>query len=421
MRQEFLSEKLENTMGASVFTLLRTNSENADAVSSMLSQCGYEEVQFTDITAATRLFESGSPPELYIFDQSSLQNEAAEFIQTLWKCRHAVPLFAFVVGDKKDEEQLVQIIGKSAHDYLSVPIPSELGKVKLDIAKQIVVDQRVLAESNQVIERYAQHIDKLSADRARQLFHAERLSTIGTMSAGLAHEIKNPLGYISTSLETTKIYWQQTSELLSDTEIHIDENTRDRLISKVPKALERISNGLERIDKLMQGLNNFARSSQGEKQLHNLNDSVHLALEIADIHLKYHVMIETKLCPELSLVKVNPQQVEQVIINLLINAAHALEFEENGRVSIASFEENSRVVLTIADNGPGIPESHLQSIWQPFYTTKEEGKGTGLGLSISQNLIRDNGGSISVMNGDSGGALFKIEFPLGGQNRSSVE
>ena len=421
MRQEFLSEKLENTMGASVFTLLRTNSENADAVSSMLSQCGYEEVQFTDITAATRLFESGSPPELYIFDQSSLQNEAAEFIQTLWKCRHAVPLFAFVVGDKKDEEQLVQIIGKSAHDYLSVPIPSELGKVKLDIAKQIVVDQRVLAESNQVIERYAQHIDKLSADRARQLFHAERLSTIGTMSAGLAHEIKNPLGYISTSLETTKIYWQQTSELLSDTEIHIDENTRDRLISKVPKALERISNGLERIDKLMQGLNNFARSSQGEKQLHNLNDSVHLALEIADIHLKYHVMIETKLCPELSLVKVNPQQVEQVIINLLINAAHALEFEENGRVSIASFEENGRAVLTIADNGPGIPESHLQSIWQPFYTTKEEGKGTGLGLSISQNLIRDNGGSISVMNGDSGGALFKIEFPLGGQNRSSVE
>ncbi|MGA1713721.1 MAG: sensor histidine kinase, partial [bacterium] len=179
--------------------------------------------------------------------------------------------------------------------------------------------------------------------------------------------------------------------------------------------------GLERIDKLMQGLNNFARSSQGEKQLHNLNDSVHLALEIADIHLKYHVMIETKLCPELSLVKVNPQQVEQVIINLLINAAHALEFEENGRVSIASFEENSRVVLTIADNGPGIPESHLQSIWQPFYTTKEEGKGTGLGLSISQILIRDNGGSISVMNGDSGGALFKIEFPLGGQNRSSVE
>jgi C4-dicarboxylate-specific signal transduction histidine kinase len=320
-------------------------------------------------------------------------------------------VYAFVIGTESESDELMQTVGKSAHDFLTLPLPAELLKAKIEIARQIVVDQRVLAQSNEVIERYAHHIDRISADRARQLFHAERLSTIGTMSAGLAHEIKNPLGYIATSLETTKIYWQQTSELLTDEKKVLDRVATEKLLSKVPRALERISNGLERIDKLMQGLNNFARSSQGEKQLHNLNDSVTIALEIAEVHLKYHVIVETELSPDLSLVKVDPQQTQQVLINLLINASHALEGEKNGTVTICSFEDSDHVIVTITDNGPGIPDNHLKNIWQPFYTTKAEGKGTGLGLSISQNLIRDNGGTISVRNRAPKGAQFRIEFP----------
>jgi len=332
-------------------------------------------------------------------------------VQDVWKHRHTRPAYIFVVGTESESDQLIQTVGTGAHDFLTLPIPPQLLKAKIEIARQIVIDQRVLAQSNEVIERYAQHIDRISAERARQLFHAERLSTIGTMSAGLAHEIKNPLGYIAASLETTKIYWQQTSELLTDDKKLFDPLTTEKLLSKVPRALERISNGLERIDKLMHGLNNFARSSQGDKQLHNLNESVAVALEIADVHLKYHVTVQTELSPNLSLVTVDPQQLQQVLINLLINASHALEGENNGTVTICSFEENNNVIVTITDNGPGIPEDHLKNIWQPFYTTKAEGKGTGLGLSISQNLIRDNGGTLSVRNTEPNGAQFRIELP----------
>jgi C4-dicarboxylate-specific signal transduction histidine kinase len=376
-----------------------------------MSRCGLVECSFTDEISAQATFHSDVSPEVLIFECTTPNAEAAVFLENIWEHRHARPVYAFVIGTESESDELMQTVGKSAHDFLTLPLPAELLKAKIEIARQIVVDQRVLAQSNEVIERYAHHIDRISADRARQLFHAERLSTIGTMSAGLAHEIKNPLGYIATSLETTKIYWQQTSELLTDEKKVLDRVATEKLLSKVPRALERISNGLERIDKLMQGLNNFARSSQGEKQLHNLNDSVTIALEIAEVHLKYHVIVETELSPDLSLVKVDPQQTQQVLINLLINASHALEGEKNGTVTICSFEDSDHVIVTITDNGPGIPDNHLKNIWQPFYTTKAEGKGTGLGLSISQNLIRDNGGTISVRNRAPKGAQFRIEFP----------
>lgn len=376
-----------------------------------MSRCGLVEHAFTDQTSAQAIFHSDASPEVLIFECTTPNAEAAVFLENIWEHRHARPVYAFVIGTESESDELMQTVGKSAHDFLTLPLPPELLKAKIEIARQIVVDQRVLAQSNEVIERYAQHIDRISADRARQLFHAERLSTIGTMSAALAHEIKNPLGYIATSLETTKIYWQQTSDILTDDEKVFDPVATEKLVSKVPRALERISNGLERIDKLMQGLNNFARSSQGDKQPHNLNDSVTVALEIAEVHLKYHVTVQTELSPNLSLVTVDPQQLQQVLINLLINASHALESEKNGTVTISSFEVNDNVIVTIADNGPGIPENHLKNIWQPFYTTKAEGKGTGLGLSISQNLIRDNGGTISVRNRAPKGAQFRIEFP----------
>lgn len=398
-------------MSSPVFTILNNDSETARVIRDLMSRCGLVESSFTDEISAQAIFHSDVSPEVLIFECTTPNTEAAVFLDHIWEHRHARPVYAFVIGTESESDELMQTVGKSAHDFLTLPLPAELLKAKIEIARQIVVDQRVLAQSNEVIERYAHHIDRISADRARQLFHAERLSTIGTMSAGLAHEIKNPLGYIATSLETTKIYWQQTSELLTDEKKVLDRVATEKLLSKVPRALERISNGLERIDKLMQGLNNFARSSQGEKQLHNLNDSVTIALEIAEVHLKYHVIVETELSPDLSLVKVDPQQTQQVLINLLINASHALEGEKNGTVTICSFEDSDHVIVTITDNGPGIPDNHLKNIWQPFYTTKAEGEGTGLGLSISQNLIRDNGGTISVRNRAPKGAQFRIEFP----------
>ena len=309
------------------------------------------------------------------------------------------------------------MLNQGAHDLFAFPVDHLLLRAKLNVALQIVVDRRVLAESAQVMERYAMHVDRLSAERARQLFHAERLSTLGTMSAGLAHEIKNPLGYISTSLETARIYWSQASELLAR-ELTTEETGSDgtpsteRILDRIPKAFERIATGLERIDKLMQNLKNFARSSCGEKKLSSLNSCVDTALEMCQTALKYHVTVERELDPDLPLLKLEPQQIEQVLINLFVNAGHALEKQESGTITVRSFVEDGSVVLTVADNGPGIPRSKLDTIWQPYYTTKEEGKGTGLGLAITKSLIRDHGGTITAQNRRECGAEFCLRFPL---------
>ncbi|MCB0328037.1 MAG: hypothetical protein KDD70_00195 [Bdellovibrionales bacterium] len=407
----------------SVFLSITSEAIRRQQLEERLTSWGFSVIPFTDTDAAWAILTDEHPPELFFFEWTEQLSESNLFLQAIWDTRHEFPFHALVFGDQENQNHLLKALGQGAHDFLTSPFDEALLKAKLEVARQIVVDRRVLAESAQVMERYARHVDRLSAERARQLFHAERLSTLGTMSAGLAHEIKNPLGYISTSLETTKIYWEQTSKLLSgdNAEETLDDETKARILDRVPKALDRISNGLERIDKLMQGLKNFARSSRGSKKFYSLNASVETALEMCAANLKYGIEVVTTLQEEIPFVRVEPQQVEQVLINLFVNASHALEGQEGAKIFVRTWADSEWVTVTVSDNGPGIPRSKLNTIWEPYYTTKEEGKGTGLGLAISKSLIRDNGGKITVQNRDEGGAEFTIQFPVLAQEESDSE
>ncbi|MCB0319622.1 MAG: hypothetical protein KDD60_01775 [Bdellovibrionales bacterium] len=386
------------------------------SIADLLVEWQFTPVHFVGSDEAWDVLSGEVPPEIFLFEWTSEPSESILFLESIWETRHEFPFHAVVFGRSEEREEMTRFLGDGAHDFFEFPCDINLLRGKLEVARQIVVDRRTLAESAQVMERYARFADRVSTERARQLFHAERLSTLGTMSAGLAHEINTPLGYISTSLETATIYWGQALETLNA--LHgggageeVDPNVVAKITDRVPKAFERIRTGLERIDKLMKGLKNFARASQGEKQPTDLNDCIEVALEMCGTSLQYHVEVERKLELEIPEVMIDPQQVEQVLINLLVNASHALEGEKDARVILTTRYDDEYVEVSVADNGPGIPPSKLETIWQPYYTTKEEGKGTGLGLAISRSLIRDNGGSISVRNRSSGGAEFTLKFP----------
>ncbi|MCB0352240.1 MAG: hypothetical protein KDD64_01910 [Bdellovibrionales bacterium] len=336
-------------------------------------------------------------------------------LEVLWQKRLDIPYYAILSATKSRLAEALQFVNEGFHDVVVNPIERDLLIRKVLVASQLVADKRTLVESSEVLERYAKHIDAVAAERARQLFHAERLSTLGTMSAGLAHELKTPIGYISTSFETTKIYWEKVDQSIRQALTEgqqLDEKVLTKALDSVPRALSRIDVGLEKITRLTSNLKKFAHASKEERTECSLNSCIQMALEMCESAVNGKIEVVTDLAEDLPLIRIDSQQVEQVFINLVVNAAHALEGQEYPRITLRTQTDGDRVEAFVEDNGPGIPQEHLQSIFKPFYTTKEIGKGTGLGLAISQSLVRDNGGEISVTNKDTGGALFTLRFSL---------
>ncbi|MCB0332651.1 MAG: hypothetical protein KDD55_04080 [Bdellovibrionales bacterium] len=390
--------------------VLYKRADGASELESALKEWGYIPVSFTSMQEALKLLTKEDSSGLILLEWRDNDEDLPAFLASLRQAQHETPSYTLLLGKAEQHDTLLEAMHLGAQDIFVYPIDYQLLKSKLHIGLSTITDKQALIDASQVLERYAMHIDRIAAERARQLFHAERLSTLGTMSAGLAHEISTPIGYISASLQTVKILWEQIEQILSNLDNTQQESEKiEKLLEKYPKALGRIELGMQKIDKLMSGLKNFARSSRGDRVPTNINDCVHMALEMAESTLKYHVHVEHNLQENLPLIEVDAQQIEQVCINLFVNAAHAMEETQNATLHISTHaDEESHVTLVIEDNGPGIPEEALESIWQPYYTTKEVGKGTGLGLAICRNLIRDNSGTIQVSKGDKGGARFEI-------------
>jgi C4-dicarboxylate-specific signal transduction histidine kinase len=370
-------------------------------------------VSFTSIDEASSQLQEAVSGGIVLLDLAQSLVEPDILLTALRGIQHQHPSYIILLGKPENEETLLHALSLGARDFFLHPINEKVFEAKLLLGSTVVNDKRALIDASQVLERYAMHIDRIASERAMQLFHSERLSTIGTMSASLAHEINTPIGYITTSLETAKIYWDQVQTHLEGIHKEVDPSsqaTLTKILERMPKSLNRINTGLDKIDKLMGGLKDFARSSHGERVESSINTIVEMALDMCESTIKYHVTVEKKLGEDIPLALVDPQQVEQILINLLVNASHAMEEQDAGEITIQTFSDEREIVLVVEDNGSGIPEDQLESIWQPFYTTKEVGKGTGLGLAICKNLVRDNGGKIEVKNGEAGGARFEIRF-----------
>lgn len=232
---------------------------------------------------------------------------------------------------------------------------------------------------------------------SRQLANAEKLAAIGRLAGGVAHEINNPLGGI---LAFTQI-------LLKD-DVTLDE--RGDYLSEIEKSALRCK-------AIVESLLRFARQSPiTPRSPISLNDVIREALRFA--HYKFptgHVSFTTRLQDALPLVLGNANQMEQILINLLSNAFDAVSSGAEGHgdalVQIVTRAEADRVILEVTDNGPGIRVEALERLYDPFFTTKEEGKGTGLGLAVTYAIVQEHGGRISAVNRPQGGATFTVSFP----------
>ncbi len=257
-----------------------------------------------------------------------------------------------------------------------------------------------------------------------QLLQSEKMASIGQLAAGVAHEINNPVGFVNSNLGTLEKYMADLFKVIAAyeqaearvgvqlcTEVAQVRKMVDLpyLMEDIPTLVKESRDGLTRVRQIIQDLKDFSHVDESTWQHANLEKGMDSTLNVVNNEIKYkaEVVKEYAGLPE---VECMPSQINQVFMNLLVNAAHAIE--ERGVITIRSGVEGVEVWLEVADTGKGIAPEHLNRIFDPFFTTKPVGKGTGLGLSLSYGIVQKHGGRIEVSSEVGKGTAMRVWLPL---------
>ena len=257
-----------------------------------------------------------------------------------------------------------------------------------------------------------------------QLINQDKLATIGHLAAGVAHEINNPVGFITSNLGALGKHLARIREYLEiyesggDTAAARSRLKIDYVLNDTGNLITESLDGALRVKNIVADLKCLAGSDMKESVMADVNKILKSSLNIVSSEIKYLADIECCL-GEIPEILCQPQQISQVIINLLTNAGQALEV--HGNISVRTWCENGQVYIAVTDTGLGISEEIRAKIFDPFFTTKEVGKGTGLGLSISNGIIRNHGGHIDVKSEPGCGATFTVRIPVHGPQDEARE
>jgi len=263
-----------------------------------------------------------------------------------------------------------------------------------------------------------------------QLLQNEKMASIGQLSAGIAHEINNPMGFINSNLGTLEKYVDKFDRYIATLEPLVQnccteqqqqavqalrkELKLDYVLRDIRQLLEESSDGAGRVMRIVQDLKTFSRSDTAQIARAELHQCIDSTINIIWNQIKYVAELK-KEYGDLPKVPCNVQQINQVFMNLLVNACHAIQekqADELGTITVRTWADSDNAYIAIVDTGCGIPDDVRRRIFEPFYTTKEVGKGTGLGLSISHEIIKKHGGKLTVESEVGTGTTFTISLPL---------
>jgi signal transduction histidine kinase len=288
-----------------------------------------------------------------------------------------------------------------------------------------------LVDRNQRLEHDLLEIKRLELE----LRQTDKLRAVGQLASGIAHEINTPIQFAGDSVHFLRGAFNDLVELtrkgetlaqaveagadsgpaLAAYKSAVTEADPDYLLEELPKAFEQTVEGLKRVAQIVMAMKEFGRPDQREKILADINRCVHSTLTVAHNELKYAADIQLELA-DLRPVPCYPGQLSQVILNLLVNAAHAVSdrFGEGGRgrICVRTWQEPDGVVVSVSDNGTGIAEELRERVFEPFFTTKSLGRGTGQGLAISRSIVVEkHGGALTFDSRVGQGTTFYVRLP----------
>ncbi len=261
-----------------------------------------------------------------------------------------------------------------------------------------------------------------------QLLQSEKMASIGQLAAGVAHEINNPIGYVNSNLGTLRTYIEQLLRVLDafqqaenacDSQARaqikalMEEVEMDYLKQDILDLLKESGEGIQRVKQIVQDLKDFSHVDEAEWQQADLHHGLDSTLNVVHNEIKYKADV-VKEYGDIPRVECLPSQINQVFMNMLVNAAHAMEDGKRGLINVRTGMAGDEVWVEFADDGKGISPENLTRIFDPFFTTKPVGKGTGLGLSLSYGIVEKHRGRIEVSSEVGKGTVFRIWLPVGG-------
>lgn len=327
-----------------------------------------------------------------------------------------------------DIEDKLAAFNAGGADYICKPFQMEEVLARVDTHTALFKSRQALKAREESLQHSLHDLEAAHLrlkEMSGQLLQSEKLASIGLLAAGVAHEINNPIGFISSNLNILKSYVDSLLRLIDEYALleanapadmleRIDETKREIdllfLRQDVMELIGESIDGSGRVRKIVQDLRDFSHSGDSEWRQVNLNTALDSSLNLAWNEVKQKKAEVIKDYDEVPMVECLHQQVNQVLLNLLVNAAQAIG--EKGQITLRTRRQNEWVTISVIDNGYGIPPGNIEKIFDPFFTTKPVGKGTGLGLSTSYGIITKHGGRIVVDSAEGKGAAFTVWLPI---------
>jgi two-component system NtrC family sensor kinase len=362
----------------------------------VLERLGYEVISAIDGAKAWDVIESEDAPSLLLLDWEMPGLDGVDICRKLIDKKYKERRFyKILLTGRSGKGALAEGLESGADDFISKPFNIHELSARLNVGKRI-------------IDMY-----ETIGNQTKQLARADRMVSMGIMAAGIAHEVNNPVTFISGNIQLVEETWGAVVKELEKVPEQ-ERNQRVKILKEeMPGILADMYSGTQRITEIVNSLKTFTRADENKKELLSIKYPIAEALKFSKNRIHNGIKINENYGVQLPEVEVNSVEVGQVFVNIFINSIDAIESHSgDGWIKIKTFEENRFIVTEISDSGPGIPDKLLEQLFTPFFTTKEVGKGTGLGLSISQKIIQDHGGSISVKNRAEGGAEFRILLPV---------
>jgi two-component system NtrC family sensor kinase len=397
------------------------------------------------VKAVEKAMEQANPFAAAFVDMSMPGIDGAETARRIWTIDPNIGIVIVTAYSEYTPDDIIRVTGKDDIFYLRKPFnPEEIKQFARALTNRWNLEREreslssELERANEELEDMNKNLEKKVEEQASLLIQSEKMASIGLLAAGVAHEINNPISYISGNLTTMKKYSTRVVDFLKrykELETYIHESETDKISTlleeikifmenqKIEFILEDMVDlaqesleGTNRIRKIISDLKTFSRGDQAEPKQINLNETIDEALTIIWNELKYRAEI-VKDYGELPEVRCFPQKLSQAFMNILMNAAQAIE--KKGTIKIVSRyvrdgprAGDARVEIRISDTGRGISKKDIPKIFDPFFTTKPVGQGTGLGLSITYDIITAHGGEIMVESEKGKETTFTIRLPL---------
>ncbi|MDF2539536.1 MAG: response regulator receiver sensor signal transduction histidine kinase [Herbinix sp.] len=350
-----------------------------------------------------------------------------------------MPIIMLTSLDDTDNYQRCFDLG--AFDYINKPINAVEFNSRLKVAiesKRNSNHLKSLVEYTQKQNEELMEINTQLKAAKSQLVQTEKMAAIGQLAAGIAHEINNPMGYVSSNYDILRKYYTRIYDFLNYLTLHLEESPTDdnhlasQLLNELKQKYSELKiapilddfenllsdseNGIQRVNEITQSLRIFTRSAKDdEKAFYPLIDIFRQVILLSRNEVKYVAKIETDIPKDINLY-CNRIQIGQVLVNILVNAAQAIQSQKRGNmglIKITGRKSGKNIIIIIENNGPEIPKEHLIRIFEPFYTTKVVGQGTGLGLSISYDIIvNKHSGFIEATSEPGKGVTFTIILPV---------